>query len=80
MEPSTIITIIKDLGEYGFGYVTTAIFLSLYVLEKKRNEKLVDGLHKLGIASLRAEYEHSRVYESIDKTLNILAKVVGREN
>jgi ribosome-associated translation inhibitor RaiA len=41
---------------------------------------LVDGLHKLGIASLRAEYEHSRVYESIDKTLNILAKVVGREN
>lgn len=80
MEPSTVISIIKDLGEYGFGYVTTAIFLCLYILEKKKTDKLTDGLHKMGIASLQAEYEHSRVYESIDKTLNILAKVVGREN
>lgn len=77
---SAIVSLVNKLAEYGPGFITAGVFGILYWFERKRNDRLIEKLHELSTTSLKADLEHTQVYQSIDKTLNILAKALIRED
>ena len=62
--------LITSLAKNGPGFITAAIFITFYILERKRNDKLISKLHELSLASLKADYEHTKMYSSVVKALN----------
>ena len=74
-----------QLGTYGPLGIMCVLFFILFMLQKKetqterdKNEKLAYKLHELGLASLKADMEHTQAYTALEKmidaTLDALAK------
>ncbi len=62
--------ILAILASYGPGFVVAAIFITLYLLERKKSEAMAEKLTELSVASIRADLEHTRAYESLEKVFN----------
>lgn len=75
---SALTTLVTKLAEYGPGFLTAGLFGVLYILERKKNDKLSDKLYELGFESLKVAYEHEKVYASMEKTLDTLAKSLSQ--
>jgi len=58
------------LASYGPGFVVAAIFVVLYLMERKKSEQMAEKLTELSVASIRADLEHTRAYESLEKVFN----------
>jgi len=71
--------LITKLAEMGAGYLAAALTVALYIMERKRNTELIDRLHKLSVASLEANQEHTQMYGSINKALSVLVDIIKRE-
>ena len=77
---SALTSLIVKLIEYGSGFLIAAIFLTLYIMERKKNENLSKRLYDLGLESLKADFEHSKALSSLEKTLDTLAKAFSKGN
>lgn len=75
---SALATLITKLVEYGPGFVVAGLFVALFMIERKKNEKLSEKLYDLGLASLKSDLEHTKAYESMEKTLDVLAKALSK--
>jgi len=71
--------LISKLAELGAGYIVAALTIVLHLMERKRNAELVDRLHKLSVASLEANQEHTQMYGSINRALSVLVDIIKRE-
>lgn len=66
-----------QLSNYGPGAIIGIVFAILFYLERKRCQQLSDKLTELATSSIKAEMNHSKVYEanirvleSIDRRLS----------
>ena len=62
--------LLQALAAYGPGFVVAAIFLVLYLLERKQSTALAEKLQELAVASMKADLEHTKAYESLEKVFN----------
>jgi hypothetical protein len=69
--------ILAILASYGPGFLVAAIFIILYLLERKKSEKMADKLTELSVASIRADLEHTRAYESLEKVFSSAIQVLS---
>lgn len=58
------------LASYGPGFVVAAIFVALYLMERKKSEKMAEKLTELSVESIKADLEHTRAYDSLEKVFN----------
>jgi hypothetical protein len=62
--------VLAVLASYGPGFVVAAIFIIFYWLERKKSEKMAEKLQELAVASIKADLEHTKAYESLEKAFN----------
>ena len=69
---------LQILASYGPGFAVAAIFIILYLLERKKSEKSSEKLQELAVASIKADLEHTRTVDAMqkafDSALNALTK------
>ena len=58
------------LSTHGPGFVVAAIFIVLYLLERKKSERMAEKLNELSVASIKADHEHTKTFESLEKAFN----------
>lgn len=75
---SALATLITKLVEYGPGFLVAGLFFTLFMIERKKNEKLSEKLYDLGLESLKSDLEHTKAYASMEKTLDVLAKALSK--
>jgi len=73
-------SLLAKIAEYGPGFAFGAIGFALHYMERKRSAELVDRLHKLSVASLEANQEHTKMYDSINRALSVLVDVIKHES
>lgn len=71
--------LIAKLVEFGPGFIFAGIFLTLYLIERKKSENLATKLYDLGLESLKADLEHSKAYTAMEKTLDLLARTLTKD-
>lgn len=71
---SSLIKILIQLGTYGPLGIMSVLFFVLFLMERKRTEvertkvdELAAKLHEVSMASIRADVEHSKAYEPMEK-------------
>jgi hypothetical protein len=69
--------ILEVLAAYGPGFVVAALFIVFYWLERKKSEKMAEKLQELAVASIKADLEHTRAYESLEKAFNAAVKALA---
>ena len=62
--------IIAVLASYGPGFVVAAVFIVFYWLERKKSEAMAEKLQELAVASIKADLEHTKTFESLEKVFN----------
>lgn len=67
---ATLTQILKALAAYGPGFIVAVIFVIFYWLERKKSEQMAEKLQELAVASIKADLEHTRAYESLEKAFN----------
>ena len=65
--------ILAVLASYGPGFVVATIFIIFYWLERKKSEKMAEKLQELAVASIKADLEHTKTFESLEKAFNAAA-------
>ena len=61
---------LQILASYGPGFVVAAIFIILYLLERRKSEQMAEKLTELAVTSIRADLEHTKAFESLEKVFN----------
>lgn len=74
---SAIASLISKLVEYGPGFLIAGLFLAMYILERKKNEKLAEKLYELGLQSLKSDLEHTKMYGAIEKAIETLGRTIS---
>ena len=75
MEP-TAIKMLSSLYVYGPLGVLSVLGFLLFFLERKRTQVLTDKLSELSCESIKADIEHSKAYETLERTLDITTKLL----
>lgn len=69
---------LQMLAAYGPGFVVAVIFIILYLLERKKSEQSAEKLQELAVASIKADLEHTKTVDAMQKAfdgaLNALAR------
>jgi hypothetical protein len=68
---------LQMLGAYGPGFVVAVIFIIFYWLERKKSEKMAEKLQELAVASIKADLEHTKSYESLEKAFNAAVQALA---
>lgn len=76
MDPAVGKTLFQ-LGTYGPLGIMAVLFFILYWWERKRNETLSDKLYEVSLASIKADMEHSKAYDNIEKTFDAALKLLA---
>jgi hypothetical protein len=61
---------LQMLSAYGPGFIVAVVFIIFYWLERKKSEQMAEKLQELAVASIKADLEHSKAYESLEKVFN----------
>lgn len=61
---------LQMLAAYGPGFVIAVIFIILYLMERKKSEAMAEKLQELAVASIKADLEHTKTTEALEKTFN----------
>lgn len=69
--------ILAVLASYGPGFVVAVIFIIFYWLERKKSEKIAEKLQELAVASIKADLEHTKAYESLEKAFNAAVQALA---
>ncbi len=70
IEKSTLAKILSHLATLGPGFLVAAVFALLLFLERKKSEKMAEKLLELAQESIKAETEHTKAIEALEKTLD----------
>jgi uncharacterized membrane protein YfhO len=76
MEP-TLAKALLMLANYGPGFVVAVIFIIFYWLERKKSEKMAEKLQELAVASIKADLEHTKAYESLERAFDAAVKALA---
>ena len=75
-----------QLGTYGPLGVMVVLFFILYWFQKEetqkerdRNTALQEKLHELSIISIKADMEHSKAYEPMEKVMDAAIKALAEK-
>jgi len=68
------------LATYGPGYVLAAVFIILYFLERRKSEQMANKLQELAVASIKADLEHTKTYESLEKVFDSAVKALSNRS
>jgi hypothetical protein len=69
--------ILAALASYGPGFVVAAIFIIFYWLERKKSEQAAEKLQELAVASIKADFEHTKAYESMERAFNAAVQALA---
>ena len=69
--------LLAALAAYGPGFVVAVIFIVFYWLERKKSEEMATKLQELAVASIKADLEHTKAYESLEKAFNAAVKALA---
>ena len=69
--------VLAALASYGPGFVVAVIFIIFYWLERKKSEKMAEKLQELAVASIKADLEHTKAYESLEKAFNAAVQALA---
>jgi predicted branched-subunit amino acid permease len=58
------------LATYGPGFVVAAIFIILYLLERKKSEQSAEKLQELAVASIKADLEHTKTVDAMQRAFD----------
>jgi len=79
---TTLTKALLMLANYGPGFIVAVIFIVLYLLERKKSEKSAEKLQELAVASIKADLEHTRTVDAMqkafDSALNALSSRRGK--
>lgn len=74
MIDSNLAKILFQLGTYGPLGIMCILFFALFMMERKKTElerqkvdELAAKLHEVSLASIKADVEHSKAYEPMEK-------------
>ena len=67
MEPAAL-KLLSSLYVYGPLGILAALGFLLFFLERRQTHLLVDKLTELSTASIRADMEHTKAYEAMERT------------
>jgi len=83
MDP-TLIKVLIQLGTYGPLGIMSGLFLVLFFLERKKTEaerkkvdELASKLHEVSLASIKADMEHSKAYEPMEKIFDAALRLLS---
>jgi hypothetical protein len=62
--------VLAALAAYGPGFIVAVVFIIFYWLERKKSESMAEKLQELAVASIKADLEHTKAYESLEKAFN----------
>ena len=65
------------LAANGPGFVVAAIFIIFYWLERKKSEHMAEKLEKLAVASIKADLEHTKSYELLERSFNAAVQALA---
>lgn len=68
------------LATYGPGYVLAVVFIILYFLERRKSEQMANKLQELAVASIKADLEHTKTYESLEKVFDSAVKALSNRS
>ena len=76
-----------QLGTYGPLGIMSALFFILFIsqkkdtaLEREKADKLSEKLYELGMASIRADMEHSKAYEPMERIMDAAIKALSERS
>jgi len=69
MDAATI-KLLVQLGTYGPLGIMSALGFMLFILERRKNEKLTEKLLEVSIASIKAAEEHSKAYSPLERVFD----------
>jgi hypothetical protein len=67
---AALVKALQILASYGPGFVVAAIFIILYLMERKKSEQMAEKLTELSVESIKADLEHTRAFDSLEKVFN----------
>lgn len=76
MEP-TALKALSSLYVYGPLGVLSVLGFLLFFLERKRVRELTDKLSELSGASIKADMEHTKAYEAMERALDSTTKLLA---
>ena len=69
--------ILAALASYGPGFVVAVIFIIFYWMERKKSEKMAEKLQELAVASIKADLEHTKAIESVERSFNAAVQALA---
>lgn len=84
MDPAAAKALLQ-LGTYGPLGIMCVLFFILFWMQRKetadereKTNKLAEKLHELGLASLRADMEHTKAYTSLEKVIDAALDAIAK--
>lgn len=81
---ATLIKVLIQIGTYGPLGLMSALFVILFFLERKKTEAerkkvddLANKLHEVSLASIKADMEHSKAYEPMEKIFDAALRLLA---
>jgi hypothetical protein len=74
---SAIIKILFMLADYGPGFILASVFIILFWIERKKSDEIASKLQKLAEASIKADLEHTKTYESLENIFRMTIKILS---
>ena len=78
MDGATI-KLLVQLGTYGPLGIMAALGFVLFMLERRKNEKLTDKLLEVSIASIQTAAEHSKAYAPLERVFDRAIDVLSEQ-
>lgn len=81
---ATLVKVLIQLGTYGPLGIMSVLFVILFFLERKKTEaerkkvdELASKLHEVSLASIKADMEHSKAYEPMEKIFDAALRLLA---
>ena len=83
---SSLIKVLIQLGTYGPLGIMSVLFFILFLMERKRTEAerekvdaLATKLHEVSMASIKADVEHSKAYEPMERIFDAAIRMLSEK-
>jgi len=83
---TTLIKLLVQLGTYGPLGIMVVLFVSLFFMERRKTDTerkkvddLANKLHEVSLASIRADMEHSKAYEPMEKIFDAALRLLSEK-
>lgn len=81
-----LVKVLIQLGTYGPLGIMSVLFVVLFFLERKKTEAerekvdaLANKLHEVSLASIKADMEHSKAYEPMEKIFDAALRLLSEK-